>query len=76
MDRALILAGLLVLAARAEAHDTWLLPESFELYIAGTNLLNRTNPLSYSGVMTSRFFGEPTSALPARRLELGARFGF
>jgi hypothetical protein len=48
----------------------------FELYLAGTNLLNRTNPLAYSGVMTSPFFGRYTSALPGRRIELGTRFSF
>ena len=48
----------------------------FELYVAATNLFNRTNPLAYSGVMTSPFFGQPTSAAPPRRIELGARFGF
>jgi hypothetical protein len=47
-----------------------------ELYVAGTNLLNHTNFTGYSGVMTSPFFTDPTSAGPARKLELGARFGF
>jgi hypothetical protein len=47
-----------------------------ELYLAGTNVLNHTNLLGYSGVMTSPFFGQPTSAGPARKLELGMRFGF
>jgi hypothetical protein len=48
----------------------------FELYLAGTNLFNRTNPLAYSGVMTSQFFGQSTSAMPGRRLEVGSRFYF
>jgi hypothetical protein len=48
----------------------------FELCLAGTNLFNQTNPLAYSGVMTSPFFGQPTSALSARRLEVGTRFYF
>jgi hypothetical protein len=47
-----------------------------ELYVAATNLLNHTNLLGYSGVMTSPFFGQPTSAGPARKIEVGARFGF
>jgi Carboxypeptidase regulatory-like domain len=47
-----------------------------ELYLAGTNILNHTNFLGYSGVMTSPFFGQPTSAGAARKLELGVRFGF
>lgn len=48
----------------------------FELYLAGTNLFNRTNPLAYSGVMTSPFFGRFTSAMPGRKLEIGSRFYF
>ena len=48
----------------------------FELFLAATNLFNHTNLLGYSGVMTSPFFGGPTSAGPPRRLEVGARFGF
>ena len=47
-----------------------------ELYVAATNILNHTNYLGYSGVITSPFFGEPTSAGPSRKIELGARFGF
>jgi Carboxypeptidase regulatory-like domain len=47
-----------------------------ELYIAATNVLNHTNFMSYSGVMTSPFFGEPTAAGAPRKIELGARFGF
>jgi hypothetical protein len=47
-----------------------------ELYVAATNLANHTNLMGYSGVMTSPFFGRPTSAGPSRKLELGARFGF
>jgi hypothetical protein len=47
-----------------------------ELYLAATNVLNHTNLTGYSGVLTSPFFGEPTSAGAARKLEVGARFGF
>ncbi len=47
-----------------------------ELYVAATNIANHANLTGYSGVMTSPFFGQPTSAGPARKLELGARFGF
>jgi carboxypeptidase family protein len=46
-----------------------------ELYASAQNLFNHTNPIGYSGVMTSPFFGQPTAALPGRRIELGARFG-
>jgi hypothetical protein len=48
----------------------------FELFVAATNIFNHVNLLAYSGVMTSPFFGQPTSAGAPRRLELGARFGF
>jgi hypothetical protein len=47
-----------------------------ELYVAATNLFNHPNLMGYSGVMTSPFFGIPTSAGPSRKIELGARFGF
>ena len=47
-----------------------------ELYAAATNIFNHTNLLGYSGVMTSPFFGQATSAGPSRKLELGVRFGF
>ena len=45
-----------------------------EIYVAATNILNHTNLTGYSGVMTSPFFGDPTSAGAARKIELGARF--
>ncbi|MGH9311604.1 MAG: carboxypeptidase regulatory-like domain-containing protein [Vicinamibacterales bacterium] len=45
----------------------------FELFAAFQNFLNRTNLVGFSGVMTSPFFGEATSALPGRRIELGVR---
>ena len=48
----------------------------FELYAQAYNLLNHTNLLNFSGVMTSPFFGQATSALPARRVEIGARLNF
>lgn len=47
-----------------------------ELFAQAQNLFNHTNPIGYSGVMTSPFFGRPTAAQPGRRLELGARIGF
>jgi hypothetical protein len=48
----------------------------FELYVSAQNLFNHTNPIGYSGVMTSPFFGQPTAAMPGRRLDLGLRVGF
>ncbi|MDQ3169313.1 MAG: TonB-dependent receptor [Acidobacteriota bacterium] len=47
-----------------------------EFFVAASNLLNTVNPTGYSGVMTSELFGQPTGALAARRIDLGARFGF
>lgn len=48
----------------------------FEMYLFVTNLFNRVNRSSYVGVLTSPFFGQPTSAQAARRVELGWRFSF
>jgi hypothetical protein len=49
---------------------------SVELYAQSYNLLNHTNALNFSGVMTSPFFGQATSAAAPRRVELGARLTF
>ena len=48
----------------------------FELYVQANNVLNLVNPQSFSGVLTSPFFGRPTSAAPARRISLGSRVFF
>jgi hypothetical protein len=47
-----------------------------DFYLQGYNLLNRTNLLNYSGSLQSPFFGLPTSAGPARRVEVGMLFAF
>jgi hypothetical protein len=49
---------------------------SLELYVQASNVTNHFNALNFSGVMTSPFFGQPTSASPPRRVEIGARVGF
>ena len=49
---------------------------SVELYAQAYNLLNHMNALNFSGVMTSPFFGRPTSAAAPRRMEIGARLTF
>ena len=49
---------------------------SVEFYVQAFNLLNRVNYQNYSGSLRSPFYGEPTSAGPARRIELGMMFGF
>jgi hypothetical protein len=48
----------------------------FELYVSASNLLNHVNPVGFSGVMTSPFFGQPTAAMPGRRLDMGMKIGF
>ena len=48
----------------------------FELFVAASNVFNHVNPMGYSGVMTSPFFGQPTMAGPARKIDLGMKIGF
>jgi hypothetical protein len=47
-----------------------------DFYVQGYNLLNRTNFLNYSGNLQSPFFALPSSAGPARRVEVGMQFAF
>jgi len=47
-----------------------------ELFVAASNLLNTVNPIGYSGVMTSPFFGQATAAAAARKIDLGMKIGF
>jgi len=47
-----------------------------DFYVQASNVLNRTNFVNYSGNLQSPFFGLPTSAAPARRIELGMQFRF
>ena len=49
---------------------------SMEVYAQAFNLMNRTNYGSFSGSMLSPFFGQPTSAGQARRVEVGMQFRF
>ena len=42
----------------------------------GFNILNRTNFVNFSGNLLSPFFGRPTSAAQARRVEVGMQFRF
>jgi hypothetical protein len=48
----------------------------FEVYARTTNVLNLVNLQNFSGVLTSPFFGLPTSAGPARRVVVGTRVWF
>lgn len=45
-------------------------------FIQAQNLTNRANYTGYSGVMTSPFFGQPTSVASTRRVEAGLNFSF
>jgi hypothetical protein len=48
----------------------------FETFLSVNNLFNTVNYGSYVGVLTSPYFERPTSALTARRLEVGWRIRF
>ncbi len=47
-----------------------------DLYVQASNLLNHTNYNAFVGNLLSPVFGQPTSAGPARRLEIGASISF
>jgi hypothetical protein len=49
---------------------------AIEIYTQAYNALNHLNAINYSGVMTSPFFGQATSAAPPRRIEIGTRLTF
>ena len=48
----------------------------FEIFVSGSNIFNAVNRVGYSGVMTSPFFGQPTAAMPGRKIDIGMRVGF
>ena len=47
-----------------------------DLYVSAQNLFNRTNFNNFVGNLASPYFGTATSAMPARRLEIGATVSF
>ena len=47
-----------------------------EVFVSASNLFNNVNPLGYSGVMTSPFFGQATAAAAARKIDVGMKVGF
>jgi hypothetical protein len=49
---------------------------ALEIYAQAFNVLNHMNAQTFSGVMTSPFFGHAVSAAPPRRIEIGARLTF
>ena len=65
--------GMMMMGGAAGAEDS---RYRIELFVSASNLLNSVNPTGYVGAMTSTMFGEPTGAMAARRIDLGARFGF
>jgi hypothetical protein len=48
----------------------------FEIFVRANNVLNIVNAQNFSGVLTSPFFGLPTSASAARRVVAGTRVWF
>ena len=48
----------------------------FEVFARAANVLNLENPQLFSGVLTSPFFGLPTSAGTPRRVVVGTRVWF
>ncbi|GGG83696.1 TonB-dependent receptor [Edaphobacter dinghuensis] len=48
----------------------------FSFAVDAFNIMNTTNYTSYVGNVQSSFFEQPTASLPARRLQLSARFKF
>jgi len=51
-------------------------PRTFTFNIRSANLLNHTNVTGVNTVLSSSALGQPVTAEPARRLELGGRFSF
>jgi hypothetical protein len=49
---------------------------SFEVYLQAFNVFNQTNLTNFNGVVSSPLFGQPNSARPPRRIEIGTRFTF
>ena len=49
---------------------------SISLYLQAYNALNRVNPSSYVGIVTSPLFGQAVAASPPRRFEMGANLSF
>jgi hypothetical protein len=47
-----------------------------EFYVQTFNLFNHVNLTNFTGVQTSPFYGQPTAAMPGRRMETGLRFSF
>ena len=72
-DRSRRRPGAVLAAGQAVARTS---ASRVEFYLQGFNVLNRTNFLNFSGNLQSPFFGRPTSAAQARRVEVGMQFRF
>ena len=46
------------------------------VYVNAQDLTNHRNDASYSGAMTSPFFGQPTLVINPRKVDVGMRFQF
>ena len=46
------------------------------VFFSANNLTNHPNYIGYSGVLTSPFYGQPTSVSSTRRVQAGLNFGF
>ena len=51
-------------------------PENLRVGLSSFNVLNHPNDLSYTGVITSPFFGHAVAAYPPRRMQVSAEFTF
>ena len=60
------------MGTRGTASNRW----RAEFYLQAFNVFNHVNPVNFTGVQTSPFFGRATAALPGRRMEVGMRFNF
>lgn len=49
---------------------------AFSFAIDAFNVTNTANPTAYVGNVRSTLFGQPTAALPGRRMQLNVRFKF
>jgi hypothetical protein len=47
-----------------------------EVYVQAFNALNHVNAQTFSGVLSSPFYGRVTETSPPRRIEVGARVTF
>ena len=45
-------------------------------YVQAQKLTNHSNYAGYSGTMTSAFFGQPTTVMNPRKVDVGMQFNF